>query len=37
VQMAADSTAMIISPLTIASGYSMSIPTSSTVYVWIPS
>jgi len=37
VQMAADSTAMIISPLTIASGYSVSIPTSSTVYVWIPS
>ena len=37
VQMAADSSAMVISPLTIASGYSMSIPTSSTVYVWIPS
>lgn len=37
VQMAADSTAMVISPLTIGNGYSMSIPTSSTVYVWIPS
>lgn len=37
VQMAADSSAMAISPLTIASGYSMSIPTSSTVYVWTPS
>jgi len=37
VQMAADSTAMVISPLTIANGYSMSVPTSSTVYIWIPS
>jgi len=37
VQMAADSTAIIISPLTIASGYSMTVPTSSTLYVWIPS
>jgi len=37
VQMAADSSAMVISPLTIGNGYSMSIPTSSTVYVWIPS
>lgn len=37
VQMAADSTSMVISPLTIANGYSMSIPTSSTVYIWIPS
>lgn len=37
VQMAEDSTAIIISPLTIASGYSMTVPTSSTLYVWIPS
>ena len=37
VQMAADSTAAVISPLTIGNGYNMSIPTSSTVYVWIPS
>jgi hypothetical protein len=37
VQVAADSSAMVISPLTIGNGYSMSIPTSSTVYVWIPS
>ena len=37
VQMAADSTAMVISPLTIGPGYSMSVPTSSTVYIWIPS
>ena len=37
VQMAADSTALVISPLTIGNGYSMSIPTSSTVYIWIPS
>jgi len=37
VQMAADSSAMVISPLTIGNGYSMSIPTSSTVYIWIPS
>ena len=37
VQIAADSSAMVISPLTIGNGYSMSIPTSSTVYVWIPS
>ena len=37
VQMAADSTAAVISPLTIGNGYSMSIPTTSTVYVWIPS
>jgi hypothetical protein len=37
VQMAADSSAAVISPLTIANGYSMSVPTSSTVYVWTPS
>jgi hypothetical protein len=37
VQMAANSSAMVISPLTIANGYSMSIPTSSTVYVFTPS
>jgi len=37
VQIAADSSAMVISPLTIGNGYSMTIPTSSTVYVWIPS
>jgi hypothetical protein len=37
VQMAADSSAMVISPLTIGNGYSMSIPTTSTVYIWIPS
>ena len=37
VQMAADSSAAVISPLTIGNGYSMSIPTTSTVYVWIPS
>jgi hypothetical protein len=37
VQMAADSSAIVVSPLTIGNGYTMSIPTSSTVYVWIPS
>jgi hypothetical protein len=37
VQMAEDSTATVISPLTIGNGYSMTIPNSSTVYVWIPS
>jgi len=37
VQMAEDATSMVISPLTIANGYSMSVPTSSTVYIWTPS
>jgi len=36
VQMAADSSAIVISPLTIGNGYSMSVPTTSTVYIWIP-
>jgi len=36
VQVADNSSAMIISPLTIGNGYSMAVPTSSTVYIWIP-